>query len=227
MWCPAKARPPHGSELLPAPATPMGKQTKPLEVGSREKQSFTHLAQQENDLQVCTWHNFRVFALGQPLWSSSFWAGFLPGGKEGLRKPFPKRVTNLLLHSMQGCFSLTQPIPSLFISSLIGQGGFWGLYFFLKVWSGTPVILPHVLSGNVGFGEWIATFSLCQKLLQGANLIHAAPKAQTCHGFESFPLSKLGMTDCRSCWCGCTTLHGQGTSPALSLSPPSHRNVSL
>lgn len=102
------------SLLLPPP---WGSQTKPQEVGSREKQSFTHLAQQENDLQVCTWHNFRVFAPGQPLWSSSFWAGFLPGGKEGLRKPFPKRVTNLLLHSMQGCFSLTQPILSLFISS--------------------------------------------------------------------------------------------------------------
>lgn len=44
--------------------------------------------------------------------------GLLPGGKEGLRKPFPKRVTiNLLLHSMQGCFSLAQAIPSLFTFS--------------------------------------------------------------------------------------------------------------
>lgn len=178
MWCPAKARPPHGSELLPAPATPMGKQTKPLEVGSREKQSFTHLAQQENDLQVCTWHNFRVFALGQPPWSSSFWAGFLPGGKEGLRKPFPKRVTNLLLHSMQGCFSLTQPIPSLFISSLIGQGGFWGLYFFkrcgLALQSFFPMCFQAMWDLVSGLPHFHSARNSCK--VQTSSMLHPKPK---------------------------------------------------
>lgn len=134
MRCPARARPPlqpHGFELLPAPAChpswsllpPLwGSQAKPLEVGSREKQSFTHLAHQEADLQVCTWHNFKVLSLGRPQSPLSglvlHWPGFLPGVKEGLRKPFPKRLNiSLLLHSMQGCFSLTQAIPSLFTFS--------------------------------------------------------------------------------------------------------------
>lgn len=135
MWCPARARPPHGFELLPVPATPWGSQTKPLEVGSREKHSFTHLAHQEADLQVCTWHNFRVFSLGQPLWITSFWAGssqawIPPRWERGAEKAFSQKSHHQFALTQHA--RLLQPNPSYpfsFYISLIGWGGFLGLLF--------------------------------------------------------------------------------------------------